>query len=338
MKNILTRFESYRGLYWPMICELVDRLLAERGLGQSSISSMWTYQEQTGGKRLRAILPLLVAESMGLDPESLVPFGAACELIHNATLVHDDIQDGDEMRRDQPALWCEFGEAQAINFGDALLYLAPLCLDHLKVPSEERWALARKMFSDILRVIDGQEREFLLQKSGVSFANYEAMVSGKTSGLFSLPLVGAAQIGNADREIIASLEKVSQELGILFQMQDDILDLYGEKGRAYKGTDIEEGKISLLVIAFKECASSKEFEMLMNILLKERGDTTKEDVSWAIESFRTSGALAVALKWIEERKNKILQEVDYRAYPELETLIGEMIDLFLHPIAELKVF
>src|SRR5438270_6085718 len=109
-----TRFEALRAAWWPAIRALMDELIRESGGEGSLLRQMADYHLQTPGKRLRAILPLLIAEALGVAPERLVPFGAACEMLHNASLVHDDLQDGDSTRRGQPAVWKKFGMPQAI--------------------------------------------------------------------------------------------------------------------------------------------------------------------------------------------------------------------------------
>src|SRR5687767_3151075 len=91
---------------------------AREGCGATSpMLEMVAYQMQSGGKRLRAIVPLLVAEALSVDPERVLPFAAACEALHNATLVHDDIQDNDCTRRGLPSAWAHFGMPRAINLG-----------------------------------------------------------------------------------------------------------------------------------------------------------------------------------------------------------------------------
>ena len=115
--DLMTRFESLRGAWWPSIRAVMDEVMHESGVEGSLLRRMANYHMQSEGKRLRAILPLLVAEALGVDPGRVVPFAAACEMLHNASLVHDDLQDGDSIRRGQPAVWRKFGTPQAINLG-----------------------------------------------------------------------------------------------------------------------------------------------------------------------------------------------------------------------------
>ena len=122
----------------------------------------------------------------------MLPFGAACEMIHNATLVHDDLQDGDELRRGRPTVWRQYGMPQAINLGDAMFYYAVLLTQHTELSPARRDALITSVLNETLRVIDGQEQEFQLKVNGrPTMQAYLSMVEGKTSGLFALPIGGA---------------------------------------------------------------------------------------------------------------------------------------------------
>ena len=326
------RFGRYREEYLPAILEVVERSVVDAGLVGSSIAEMLDYQMETGGKRLRAVLPLMVADVLGVEPGDVVPFGAACELIHNATLVHDDLQDGDKLRRGEPTIWSRYGAERAINLGDAILYLAPRCLDYLDVEADRRWEVASRMYRYVLGVIDGQEREFALEFSSASREDYDRMVVGKTSGLFALPIVGAAQLCGADAGMLEALEEASHHLGVLFQIQDDIVDVYGEKGRENPGGDLREGKISALVVAFRDRAPEAEVEKLGEILRRDREATSLEDVAWARERFRIRGALDDALEAIEDRRRRALDIESLTEHKAFRDLIGGLIDVFLGPI------
>lgn len=335
MTQSLETFAAYKEKYMGSILAVVDEVVADEGLAESSIAKMLDYQIKTGGKRLRAILPLMVAEALEADPQNLVPFGALCELIHNATLVHDDLQDGDRMRRGKPTIWLRFGQAQAINLGDALLYLAPLCMEYVDVDDARRWAVSRRIFRQILQVIDGQEREFALKTSEATWNDYERMVVGKTSGLFALPMAGAAELCGAPDTIVDALLRVSEDLGVIFQIQDDILDLYGEKGRRAPGGDLREGKVSALVLNFAKKGRPAEVARLGEILAKDRDATTEADVTWAIDIIRSRGALEATLEILEERRRRILSMDVISTLPRLGEVVSGLVDVFLEPIGEL---
>src|SRR5262245_42398218 len=111
--DLKQRFELLSRRWWPEIARLIEEVVDGATTAGSLLRQMAHYHQATGGKRLRAILPLLIAEALAADPRRVVPFGAACEMLHNASLVHDDVQDADGMRRGQLAVWRKFGVAQA---------------------------------------------------------------------------------------------------------------------------------------------------------------------------------------------------------------------------------
>lgn len=326
--------ESHMGQVLASMAQAVG----EAGLEGSSLEMMLRYHMETGGKRLRAMLPLAVAGALGTRPEALVGFGAACELIHNATLVHDDLQDGDEVRRGALTIWKKFGPAQAINLGDAMLYLAPVCLEQVKASPGARQKVLARVFRDVLKVIDGQEREFALQQAAtddIDAGAYRRMVRGKTSGLFALPMAGAAVLCEAPPEVIDALEEAAGHLGVLFQIQDDILDLYGEKGRGEFGSDLREGKISALVVAFWQRANDADRRRLMRLLRADRQECSDDEVRWAIDAFREQGALADCLAEIDQLRGQALASAAFSAYPDLRRLLEGLAQIFLAPIRDI---
>ncbi len=242
------RFVSLRERWLPAILELASDAIERSSPPGSTLPGMARYHMKTGGKRLRALLPLLTAEALGSDPAALVPLGAACEVLHNATLVHDDLQDGDRLRRGEPTVWARYGMPQAINLGDAMFYWTLLLVQRLDAPADRREAVAERVLLETLRVIDGQEQEFSLKTAPANLEGYFAMVEGKTSGLFALPMAGAALYCGAPPAVVDDLAEAARHMGVLFQIQDDVLDLYGSKGRDMVGTDIAEGKRSALVV------------------------------------------------------------------------------------------
>lgn len=203
-----------------------------------------------GGKGIRARLPLLVAQHYGVDPERVVALAAACEVIHGATLAHDDLQDRDELRRGKPSAWRRFSEARAINLGDALIILAYHLLDTIPASADARLRAIRRLSAVCARSIDGQERELLARELPVAEVTVErilAIAEGKTSALFELPLATSAELCGASEKDLTSLERTARYLGRLFQIQDDVRDFMGLKEGRAALSDLVEGKRSVLV-------------------------------------------------------------------------------------------
>ena len=330
------RFRAVHDQYLARILALVEEVVGGDSPRGSALVTMCRYHFETGGKRLRALLPLAVAEALGADAEALVAFGAACEMLHNATLVHDDVQDGDAMRRGRPTVWRRFGVPQAINLGDAMFYYAVLLVGRVDAPAAAREAAARRLMCETLRVIDGQEREFALKQSPrPTLGEYFAMVEGKTSGLFAVPMAGAAALCGAPPALVAALEESARHMGVLFQLQDDVLDLYGDKGREARGSDVGEGKRSALVVHALDAATLPQATWLRGVLDKEREQTTPADVEQVTELFEETGSLRFALEEIVRRRAAALAPAALAEHPRLRALVAEMCDLFLEPIRPL---
>ena len=204
----------------------------------------------TGGKCIRARIALRAAMAMGLEPARAINIAAACELLHNATLVHDDLQDGDTIRRGQPTVWVKHGEAQAINVGDVLLMLSTLALENSPVDPQTRWYLAAAMTRRATETASGQSLELvLLERGWMGRDTYLRAARGKSGPFFALPIEAAALCAGHSPESARILGDASLTLGALYQVCDDILDVFGDKGRGQMGNDLREGKVSALTVA-----------------------------------------------------------------------------------------
>jgi geranylgeranyl diphosphate synthase, type I len=332
--SVRDRFRNAKDRWLPAILALLDLVTRSNTPPASTLPTMCAYHLDTGGKRLRALLPILLAEDLGEDPSRILPFGAACEMLHNATLVHDDLQDGDRLRRGRPTVWARFGEAQAINLGDAMFYFAVLLVQRLEGPAARREALAARLLRETLRVIDGQEREFGLKHvTRPRVDDYFAMVEGKTSGLFSLPLAGAAEFYGSSQTAIDGLAKAARDLGVLFQLQDDLLDLYGDKGREERGSDIGEGKRSVFVVHALEHATAARGSRLIEILDTPREATTAAHVKEALQIFEDTGSRQFVVGELARRREAAQTAIAFE--PKLRDLVWGVADLMLEPVADL---
>lgn len=287
--------------HYPAIDHLIRDSLDEAQV-TGVLREMVDYQMGAGGKRLRALLPPTLLEALGGAPELAYPFGAACELVHNATLAHDDFQDGDDTRRGIPTLWVRWGAAQAINAGDVMLMLPLHLLGKLRCDDGTRLALSALYARSLVDVVSGQSYEMALRE-GYCFTpkDYERMVEGKTSALFGLPMVGASLLAGAGPETLDAMAFVGRQVGVLFQLVDDFIDLYGDKGRGQSGCDIREGKPSLLVAHALSHADEAEAACLRDILRRPRPDTSLDDVDWASRLFHRLGSVGYLQEQARQR-------------------------------------
>ena len=238
---------------------------------------------RAGGKKLRATLAVLAyraAAGSGAGAtdngiERVVPFAAAVELVHNWSLVHDDIEDGDRTRRGRPALWTICGEAQAINVGDCVFALAIRCLGRLGahgVPDQQVSTLISELARASVELTQGQMRDITYETTtDIDSERYLAMIEGKTAALIRCATYGGALLGSAGSagsgdeahaEVVAErLGEFGRRLGLAFQMRDDILGIWGTDEETGKptGGDIRRRKKSLpVVLAFDALADGGE--------------------------------------------------------------------------------
>jgi geranylgeranyl diphosphate synthase, type I len=290
-----------------------------------------------GGKRIRARLALASAEALGVQRAAAVPWAAAVELLHNASLIHDDLQDGDKLRRGRPTTWAVWGANQAINAGDLLLLLPFVALSEVPADAEVRAGMSEVLALAATEMARGQAAEPGLVDALASddpWTPYADCVRGKTGALFGVPVAGAALLAGRGRQRAHHLALVFNDLGMLFQLQDDVLDLYGDKGRERPGNDLREGKVSALVAEHARRHPS-ERAFLLEALRTPRGETRDEDVARLAREFVEGGALGGVLERIWQLARAARQSPALVSAPGLVPLMEELLTAVLRPIDHL---
>jgi len=276
----------------------IDPLLAELlpSDGPAHLAEHIAYHMETGGKRIRPALCLMTCEALGGNSEAAIPFAAAVELLHNMFLLHDDIQDGDEMRRNQPSLWKAFGVGNAINAGDYLLGRALQAVLRCPVGDAVRLKLLRLFLDTYERTVEGQALDLNARSDphwGVE--RYMVMAELKTGHYLALGMVGGAIVADAPEATVECLRRMGENMGPAFQIRDDTIDLTAGKGRGgMKGCDIREGKPSILYAHALSHSMPAEQERLLQIMACPRGQTTEEDVAWVETLYERCGSVAFA--------------------------------------------
>ena len=206
------------------------------------------------GKRIRPLLVLLGTPACGADWNSALPAAAAIELVHNFSLVHDDIQDNSDIRRGRPTTLVKWGMPMAINVGDALFVLSNQAIINLKRShSAEIVVKAAEIFHDTcLELTRGQFLDMSYEeRNDLAVEDYWPMISGKTAALLSACCHIGALLGGADDAAKDAYRAFGHYLGLAFQVQDDILGIWGDEALTGKSvaSDLIEGKNSLPVLA-----------------------------------------------------------------------------------------
>jgi len=253
---------------------------------------------EAGGKRLRPLMAITVAEAVGKQGKRAVPFGCALEIIHNFTLVHDDVIDQDPVRRGRPAVHVLFDVPTAIIAGDASFAIAFEVIASTDVDGERLRRLIKSTSETVYLIAEGQQMDVDFENNpDVSVDLYMEMVEKKTAVLFACAAEGGAIIGGGSQRQIKDMKEYARLLGIGFQIWDDVLGLTGNEKVLGKpvGSDIRNGKRTLIVVHALEILGPKGKKKKAKVL-KALGNekATDAEVGACIDLFREVGSLDFA--------------------------------------------
>ena len=209
--------------------------------------------QRESGKFIRSTLCLLSCQAVGGDTSQAMPAAAAAELIHNFSLIHDDIEDASYERHHRPTLWRVWGQSQAINAGDAmftLAYLALLKLEEKGIADEKVTNSIRMLSLACLELCEGQYLDIEYEnRLDTTIEDYLNMAAKKTAALFAVSTSLGAYLGGGDSKLVDFFHLFGKELGIAYQICDDILGIWGAKESIGKSTsDISQKKKTLPVV------------------------------------------------------------------------------------------
>jgi len=253
-------------MYLTAVEKEIQALLAEQDPTLTSFYGMLRYHlgwmdenfqpiKARAGKRIRPLLCLLVCEAISGNYRPALPAAAAVELVHNFSLIHDDIEDKSPRRRGRATVWRVWGVPQAINAGDGLLALAHLALQRLADPRLVSKATGI-LDEACLALCEGQYLDIAFQeRTDVTLEMYLTMARKKTASLLECAAHLGAILATGKKRIIEAYRGFARNLGLAFQVTDDLLGIWGEEEKTGKGVgeDIKAGKKSLPVVyAFEE--------------------------------------------------------------------------------------
>ena len=279
---------------------------------------IWEIMDR-GGKRWRPGLFLLICEALGKNSEDCLDFAIIPEVIHNGTLIVDDLEDSSELRRGKPCTYRIFGVDIAGNGGNARysLPLLPLMEKKSDLPAETLRDIYEVYVQEMINLSLGQAMDITWHR-GIANADdldeddYLQMCAYKTGTLARMAAKISAVLAGASKELVEKLGRFAESIGVAFQMQDDVLDLTGKKFAEKKGgvgQDITEGKRTLMVIHTLKNASSAERKRLIQILNMHTSDQNLRDEAialmrkyHAIEHVTTTANRIVEESWSEVDK------------------------------------
>jgi geranylgeranyl pyrophosphate synthase len=241
-----------------------------------------------GGKRVRPTMCMLIGNNLGAESGRLVTLGAALELLHTATLVHDDLIDGALLRRGMPTLNARWSPPATVLTGDYLFARAAMLaaeVDHL---------LLMKHFSETLAIIvNGELAQMFTSRGILSRDNYYKRIYAKTASLFEMTARSAALISPVDDSVVESMRSFGYKTGMAFQIVDDVLDFTGEQSAVGKplGSDLLNGLVTLPAIFYAE-AHPDDPDVLS---LPQGGWTNSDNMARLIEKIRSSRSVSQSL-------------------------------------------
>jgi octaprenyl-diphosphate synthase len=309
--------------------ERVEQVLASvADVGHPLLSSILGEVLRAGGKRLRPALTLLVGKLHHYDPERLVRLAAATELLHTATLLHDDVVDQSVLRRGRPALYTQVGNKAAVLVGDYMYaksaYFAT-ATGSLRV---------MELFADSVMVVcQGQIDESQRENGGYAdrpASAYYATISSKTAALFVLACDAAAELSGASTTAAAALHRYGEHIGLAFQVVDDVLDIAGDEQQLGKavGGDLRQRLVTLPVIYARDVVPAALFDAVY--AAREDGEPPPEEAVRALlAAMRESTALdrcyADARALIEDARRDLADVPAGPARDALSDLAGYVV-------------
>jgi len=287
---------------------LVDnrlRSLVKQGRPKE-VTDACRYVLSAGGKRVRSTLVLLSCEAVGGNIRDAVDASAAIELMHNFTLVHDDIMDNAASRRGRPTVHTKWNVNNALLVGDVLLGLAYQRV--LKTDSKKLRRILEVFTQGLLDVCEGQALDLEFEhRSNVTLEEYFEMIEKKTGHLISTSTELGGLIGDGTEDQIASLRKFGRYLGRAFQLQDDLLDVVADEEQFGKtiGGDIVEGKKTFLLLESLERANGKDRAALMRMMNRRAAEPLRtkaereHEVKAVTTIYSSTGAIEAARRKIQ---------------------------------------
>ena len=316
---------SLSDIYKPVTGDLEKVESALNGITKVDIPllhELLRYCIKNGGKRIRPAFTLLSGKFNNYDLAKLVPMGAGVELLHTATLVHDDVVDKSDLRRGKPTVSKQWGSDAALLLGDYLFAKAAMFVadtGNLRVI---------KLFAETLMTISGGELAQInvLYDSKRAREHYYQWIAAKTACLFSTSTQSGAILSGASEEIIMALRDYGHYFGMAFQVIDDILDFIGKEAELGKpvGSDLREGAVTLPAILFSETAEGKR---IIKHIIEDRD---LKSVKTGVGMIKNSAILNDCSRIAEEFSTKSRNALQILPKSEAKTALLELSDYMLN--------
>ncbi len=270
-----------------------------------------------GGKRMRPAMAVACCGAVGGDRSKAFPLAVAVEYIHNFTLVHDDLMDGDESRRGMTTIHVKCGMPTAVLAGDALFAKAYQIICDLDIPAERMRSALRYVSKAVWDLARGQQMDVNNEGQIVSEDVYLETIKLKTSVLFAAAAAGGAVVGGADEKTAEAIHDYAIETGLGFQIFDDYLGIMGDPAKTGKSNcnDIRKGKCTVMVThtiaTLKDEAKLAEFRSILG-----KADATEEECARAKQIMIDAGSIDYAMNMAKEKVERAIETIGF--LPESE--------------------
>lgn len=281
-------------------------------INPKSLYEPFTYIMAAGGKRIRPVLAMLTCKAVGGDPVRAIPAAAAIEILHNFTLVHDDIMDNSPIRRGKATIHKKWNDATAILTGDLMIGYSYKLLENYS-DNNNIGSMLKELNNALIEVCEGQGFDMDFNSiTDVGIEDYLLMIDKKTSKVLEAASVLGGLAGGGSEIQIESLRKFANYLGIAFQLQDDYLDLNANQAELGKtiGQDITEGKKTYMIIRTKQLAQKPEHVELINRFYESNG-LGLEYVSSMREMMEELGVLSESLQLANSYFDKAEEQLSF---------------------------
>jgi geranylgeranyl pyrophosphate synthase len=282
------------------------RMRAGAGLHHPNLDAAIEQLLSSGGKRIRPTLTLLTASMLGADPARAITLAAAIEMLHTATLVHDDLIDGSVLRRGLPTLNARWSPGATVLTGDYVFArAAQLAAQTGSLPLMEIFART------LMTIVNGEITQLFQAHQRDNREDYFNRIYAKTASLFELSSEAAALLSGSPQEVVAAMKDFGYHIGIAFQIVDDLLDFVGDEERVGKplASDLRQGIVTLPTLCYVQ-ANPGDPDLTQ--ILEGRGD--EQILQRLVESIRRSGAVQQALE--EAREFASIGEANLAGMPD----------------------
>jgi geranylgeranyl pyrophosphate synthase len=293
-----------------------DRMRAQADKSHPDLRAALEHLLSAGGKRIRPTLGLLVGNMLGAPLEKLITLGAAVELLHTATLVHDDLIDGALLRRGMPTLNARWSPPATVLTGDFLFARAA------KLAAEADHLPLMNLFAETLAtIVNGELTQMFSSRGLISRDNYYERIYAKTASLFEMTAHASAMVSPANKSTTENMRDFGYQIGMAFQIVDDILDFTGDQIAVGKplGSDLLNGLVTLPAIYYAE-ANPNDLDVLT---LPVGGWTNAENMARLVENIHNSNAPEKSMQEAQKHVDRALQLLSQvESCPERESLEG----------------